>query len=73
MVPAKRVWSRTGRFLQTTTLFLQLERAENVDEAWLAQAESVAREVVKLRTAIEVVAVGSLPNDGSVIEDSRDY
>ena len=54
-------------------LILQLERAENVDEAWLAKAESVAREVVKLRTAIEVVAVGSLPNDGLVIEDSRDY
>lgn len=54
-------------------LTLQLERAEHADDAWLAQAESVAREVVKLRTAIEVVAVGSLPNDGLVIEDSRDY
>lgn len=55
------------------TLVLQLERAENATDDWIAHAESVAREVVKLRTAIEVVAVGSLPNDGLVIQDSRDY
>lgn len=54
-------------------LILQLERAESANDAWLANAESVAREVVKLRTAIEVVELGSLPNDGLVIQDSRDY
>ena len=54
-------------------LTLQLERADNADEAWLAKAATVAREVVKLRVAIEVVPVGSLPNDGTVIQDSRDY
>lgn len=54
-------------------LVLQLERQEAVDEAWIAKAEAEAREVIKLRTAIEVVEMGALPNDGLVIQDSRDY
>ena len=35
-------------------------------------AEAV-RDVTKLRGTIEVVAPGSLPNDGKVIEDARSY
>jgi phenylacetate-CoA ligase len=31
------------------------------------------REVTKLRADIELCAVGSLPNDGKVIEDARSY
>lgn len=31
------------------------------------------REVTKLRGQVEVVPLGSLPNDGKVIEDARDY
>jgi phenylacetate-CoA ligase len=31
------------------------------------------RDVTKLRSAIELVAPGSLPNDGKVIEDARSY
>ncbi len=43
-------------------------------DAGLAQrlAESV-RDVTKLRADIESVVVGSLPNDGKVIEDVRTY
>ncbi|HRO57717.1 MAG TPA: AMP-binding protein [Burkholderiaceae bacterium] len=43
-------------------------------EAALAEAlaESV-REVTKLRGAVAIVAPGSLPNDGKVIEDARKY
>lgn len=37
-----------------------------------AYAASVAS-VLKLKGAVEVVAVGSLPNDGVVIEDQRNY
>ena len=55
------------------SLILQLERETAADEAWIAKAESEAREVLKLRTGIEVVSLGSLPNDGVVIQDSRDY
>ena len=35
-------------------------------------AEAV-RDVTKLRGEVEVVAPGSLPNDGKVIEDARSY
>jgi phenylacetate-CoA ligase len=31
------------------------------------------REVTKLRGQVQVVAPGSLPNDGKVIEDARSY
>jgi phenylacetate-CoA ligase len=31
------------------------------------------RDVTKLRGTVELVAVGSLPNDGKVIEDARSY
>jgi phenylacetate-CoA ligase len=37
-----------------------------------ALAES-AREVTKLRAEVVLVAPGSLPNDGKVIEDARKY
>ena len=33
----------------------------------------VVRDVTKLRGDVEVVAPGSLPNDGKVIEDARSY
>jgi phenylacetate-CoA ligase len=39
-------------------------------------ADTVAasvRDVTKLRADVEVVAPGSLPNDGKVIEDARSY
>lgn len=54
-------------------LILQLEREAAADEAWIAKAETEAREVIKLRTAVEVLKPGALPNDGLVIQDSRDY
>ena len=46
----------------------------SLTDAGLAQrlAESV-RDVTKLRADIESVVVGSLPNDGKVIEDVRTY
>jgi phenylacetate-CoA ligase len=31
------------------------------------------RDVTKLRGDVQLVAVGSLPNDGKVIEDARSY
>jgi phenylacetate-CoA ligase len=37
-----------------------------------AIAETV-RDVTKLRAEVKLVAVGSLPNDGKVIDDSRKY
>ena len=31
------------------------------------------RDITKLRADVSIVAVGSLPNDGKVIEDARTY
>lgn len=38
-----------------------------------AQIEEAIREVTKLRGDVQMVAPGSLPNDGKVIEDARSY
>jgi phenylacetate-CoA ligase len=45
------------------------ERPENLSEAIVASI----RDVTKLRGEVELVAPGSLPNDGKVIEDLRKY
>jgi phenylacetate-coenzyme A ligase PaaK-like adenylate-forming protein len=45
------------------------ERPAGLDEAIVASI----RDVTKLRGEVEVVAPGSLPNDGKVIEDLRKY
>jgi len=42
-------------------------------EGLAAQIETAMREVTKLRGTVELLAPGSLPNDGKVIEDARSY
>jgi phenylacetate-CoA ligase len=37
------------------------------------QIEAAVREVTKLRSQVQLVSPGSLPNDGKVIEDARSY
>ncbi len=51
---------------------LQVE-ARDVDDGLRDQLESTLREVTKLRGQVQVVRIGSLPNDGKVIEDARSY
>ena len=38
-----------------------------------ARISDAIREVTKLRGQVEIVAIGSLPNDGKIIEDARSY
>jgi phenylacetate-CoA ligase len=45
------------------------ESPSNLSEAIVA----TIREVTKLRGEVELVAPGTLPNDGKVIEDARKY
>jgi phenylacetate-CoA ligase len=45
------------------------EQSANLSEAIVASI----RDVTKLRGEVELVAPGSLPNDGKVIEDLRKY
>ena len=39
----------------------------------LENLQNLLREITKLRGEVRLVALGSLPNDGKVIEDSRTY
>jgi phenylacetate-CoA ligase len=42
-------------------------------EGLAARIAEAVREVTKLRSEVECVPAGSLPNDGKVIEDARSY
>ena len=51
---------------------LQVEAAEHNTDLKTA-IEQAVRDITKLRADVSLVAVGSLPNDGKVIEDARSY
>ena len=53
-------------------MILRIEAA-SVDETLAARLTDSVRDVTKLRGEVEIVAAGSLPNDGKVIEDIRTY
>ena len=54
-------------------LTLRVERAGADDAALVKSIEATLRDVTKLRGDVQFVVVGSLPNDGKVIEDARQY
>ena len=66
IVKARVIVTRLG---EMDTMTVQIESPNDNDSAY---AKSVV-EVLKLKGAIEVVAPGSLPKDGLVIEDQRVY
>ena len=51
---------------------LEVEASE-VGADLAERIETAVRDVTKLRSEVELVAPGSLPNDGKVIEDARSY
>ncbi len=51
---------------------LQVETSTNT-EGLSEKIEAAVRDVTKLRSQVQLVRVGSLPNDGKVIEDARSY
>ena len=53
-------------------MVLQVETSETAP-GLATQLADAMREVTKLRTDVQMVAPGSLPNDGKVIEDARSY
>ena len=63
---ARVIASRDG---EMDVMKVQLE-AEGGD---LAMLEASVAEVLKLKGAVEVIAPGTLPNDGKVIDDQRSY
>ena len=61
-----------GGEMAQDTMLLRVECA--APEAGLLEAVAASvREVTKLRADVEIVAPGTLPNDGKVIEDARSY
>jgi phenylacetate-CoA ligase len=53
-------------------LCLKVETAQSGD-AFTEALSAAVRDVTKLRAHVELLPVGSLPNDGKVIEDARSY
>ena len=58
-----------GREGEQDTMTVQIEATGGDADAFAASV----REVLKLKGAVEIVAPGSLPKDGLVIEDTRSY
>ncbi len=54
------------------SMTLRVEVGNPVD-GLAARISEAIRDVTKLRGQVELVAVGSLPNDGKIIEDARSY
>ena len=54
------------------TMTLRVEMA-HADQGLIERLSEAIRDVTHLRGQVEVVPPGSLPNDGKVIEDARDY
>jgi phenylacetate-CoA ligase len=52
---------------------LHVETEQLSDEALKARVSDAVRDVTKLRGEVHLVALGSLANDGKVIEDARSY
>ncbi len=52
---------------------LHVETSALSDETLKAKLAEAVRDVTKLRSEVQLVAIGSLVNDGKVIEDARSY
>lgn len=66
---ARLVVSRSG---DADMMVLKVEPAANASPE-TAAVEATLGSIAKLRGGVEIVAPGSLPNDGKVIADERDY
>ena len=55
------------------SMTLKVETACSGPDALAQKISEAIRDVTKLRGDVELVEVGSLPNDGKVIEDARSY
>ena len=70
VVRARLVVARAG---ETDTMTLRCEVTGGEDAALAGAIAETLHAVCKLKGAVALEAPGSLPNDGKVIEDARDY
>jgi phenylacetate-CoA ligase len=68
----KRLRLVVGRKAEQDTMLLKAESADQ-DAGLAAQLGETLAKVTKLKGEIQLVALGSLPNDGKVISDERTY
>lgn len=61
-----------GRSSDSDMMILKVEPAADANPA-TADIEATLTSITKLRGDVEIVASGSLPNDGKVVADERDY
>jgi len=61
-----------GGEMANDTMTLQVE-VDGSPDGLVARIGDAIREVTKLRGQVELVPMGSLPNDGKIIEDARSY
>ncbi len=70
--PVKRARLVVSGEMANDRMLLKAE-VESMPDGLAAQIGDAVRELTKLRSEVELVAPGSLPNDGKVIEDARSY
>jgi phenylacetate-CoA ligase len=70
VVRARLVVARDG---ETDAMTLRCEVTEGADETLAGAIAESLQAVCKLKGAVALEAPGSLPNDGKVIDDTRDY
>jgi phenylacetate-CoA ligase len=59
--------------MSSDSMTLMVEATTSQASGLAQRIAEVARDVTKLRAGVELLAPGSLPNDGKVIEDTRSY
>ena len=59
--------------MASDTMTLKVETSCSGPDALALKISDAIRDVTKLRGEVELVMVGTLPNDGKVIEDARSY
>lgn len=68
----KRARLTVSRDGETDIMALAVESDQN-EETFAARIAQTLRDVTRLKGSVEVVVPGSLPNDGKVISDERNY
>lgn len=68
----KRARLEVAREDEQDVMVLRVETASG-DDALLAKVSEALREVTKLKGSVTAAEIGSLPNDGKIISDDREY
>ena len=68
-----RLRLEVGRDGEQDTMTLKAEAPSDASDGLAAEIGQTIRDITKMQGHVEIVSVGSLPNDGKVISDERSY